>query len=107
MVKEISGDVLKSWIDSGKSLTIIDARSQRDYKKGHIAEAVSLLNMDVEKRKNEITKFVEPVIVYSNDENCPASGYVAEKIEKLGLKEVYNYNPSYKDWIERGYPVVK
>jgi hypothetical protein len=27
--------------------------------------------MDVEKRKNEILKFVEPVIVYSNDENCP------------------------------------
>ena len=107
MVKEISGDVLKSWIDSGKNLTIIDARDMKDYKKGHIAKSVSLLNMDVEKRKNEITKFVEPVIVYSNDENCPASGYVAEKIEKLGLKEVYNYNPSYKDWIDRGYPVVK
>ena len=107
MVKEISGDALKSWIDSGKNLTIIDARDLSDYKKGHIAEAVSLLNMDVEKRKNEIIKFVQPVVVYSNDENCPASGFVAEKIEKLGLKEVYNYNPSYKDWIEKGYPVVK
>ena len=49
MVKEISGDVLKSWIDSGKNLTIIDARDLSGYKKGHIAEAVSLLNMDVEK----------------------------------------------------------
>lgn len=107
MATVINGDVLKSWIDSGKKLTIVDARDLKDYKKGHIAEAVSLLNMDVEKRKNEITKFVEPVIVYSNDENCPASGYVAEKIKKLGLKEVYNYNPSYKDWIDRGYPVVK
>ncbi|HEY5500842.1 MAG TPA: rhodanese-like domain-containing protein [Candidatus Humimicrobiaceae bacterium] len=107
MVKEISGDVLKSWIDSEKNLTIIDARDLRDYKKGHIAEAVSLLNMDVEKRKNEIIKFVQPVVVYSNDVNCPASGYVAEKIEKLGLREVYNYNPSYKDWLEKGYLVIK
>ena len=107
MVKEISGDILKYWINSGKNLTIIDARSFKDYKKGHIAEAVSLLNMDVEKRKKEIIKFIQPVIVYSNDENCPASGYVAEKIEKMGLREVYNYNPSYKDWIEKGYPVVK
>ena len=107
MVKEISGDILKYWINSGKNLTIIDARSFKDYKKGHIAEAVSLLNMDVEKRKKEIIKFIQPVIVYSNDENCPASGYVAEKIEKMGLGEVYNYNPSYKDWIGKGYPVVK
>ena len=45
MVKEISVDVLKSWIDSEKNLTIIDARDLRDYKKGHIAEAVSLLIM--------------------------------------------------------------
>ena len=50
--------------------------------------------MDVEKRKNEIIKFVQPVVVYRNDENCPTGGYVAEKIEKLGLGEVYNYNPS-------------
>ena len=107
MVKEISADILKSWIDSGKSLTIIDARDPKDYKKGHIADALNLLNMDVQKRSSEVKKFIQPVVVYSNDENCPASGYVAEKIEKLGLDEVYNYNPSYKDWIEKGYPVVK
>src|SRR5665647_3674247 len=107
MVKEISGDILKSWIDSEKNLTIIDARDIGNYKKGHIAGAVSLLNRDVENRKNEIINFTQPVVVYSNDENCPASGFVAEKIEKLGLKEVYNYNTSYKDWIEKGYPVVK
>lgn len=107
MVKEISGDILKSWIDSEKNLTIIDARDIGNYKKGHIAGAVSLLNRDVENRKNEIINFTQPVVVYSNDENCPASSFVAEKIEKLGLKEVYNYNPSYKDWIEKDYPVVK
>ncbi len=107
MVKEISGEILKSWIDSGKKITIIDARDVKDYKRGHIVGAISLMNKDVEKRKNEIFNFIQPVVVYSNDENCPASGIVAEKIEKIGLKEVYNYNPSYKDWIEKGYPVVK
>ena len=107
MVKEISGEILKSWIDSEKKITVIYARDVKDYKRGHIAGAISLMNKDVEKRKNKIINFIQPVVVYSNDENCPASGIVAKKIEKIGLKEVYNYNPSYKDWIEKGYPVVK
>jgi rhodanese-related sulfurtransferase len=107
MVFDIDGKTLKEWIDSGKKITIIDARDPLDFKKGHIINAVSLLNSEAENKAAKILKKDVAVVVYSNDDKCPASGLVAEKLDKLGYAPVYNYNPSYADWVSLGYPEVK
>ncbi len=107
MVQNIDGKTLKYWIDTKKELIIVDARDPKDYKKAHIPGAISLLNLEVEKKASKILKKDIPIVVYSNDENCPASGIVAKKLENLGYSPVYDYNPSYADWINLGYPVEK
>ncbi len=106
MVLEMDGNTLKAWIDDEKKMVIIDARDKRDYKKAHIPKSISLLNSEVEKRADKLLESGLPVIVYSNDENCPASGLVAAKLDKMGYNPVYDYNPSYADWVKRGYPTV-
>ena len=106
MVHKIDGDTLKSWMDEKKKMVIIDARDPEDYKKAHLPGAISLLNAEVEQKAGKIIQEDLPIIVYSNDENCPASGLVSKKLDGMGYGPVYDYNPSYADWIKRGYPVV-
>ena len=106
MVLEMDGKTLKSWMDDKKEMVIVDARDKKDYKKAHIPSAISLLNSDVEQDAIDIIESGLPVIIYSNDENCPASGLVAAKLDKMGYNPVYDYNPSYADWVKRGYPTV-
>ncbi|MBN1298595.1 MAG: rhodanese-like domain-containing protein [Actinobacteria bacterium] len=107
MVLDIDGKTLKAWMDSKKDMIIVDARAPQDYKKARIPGAVSLLNADVEKKAEVLLKKGVSIIVYSNDENCPASGLVAKKLDSLGYSPVYDYNPSYADWTGLGYPVQK
>jgi rhodanese-related sulfurtransferase len=102
----MDGITLKSWMDEKKKMIIIDARDPEDYRKAHIPGAVSLLNAEVEEKAEELIQRGLPVIVYSNDENCPASGLVSKKLDDMGYNPVYNYNPSYADWVKRGHPVV-
>lgn len=106
MVLDMDGITLKSWMDEKKKMIIIDARDPEDYRKAHIPGAVSLLNAEVEEKAEELIQGGLPVIVYSNDENCPASGLVSKKLDDMGYSPVYDYNPSYADWVKRGYPVV-
>ncbi len=105
MVFDIDASSLKDWLDEDKEMIIVDARDPEDYKKGHIPKAISLLNSEVENKAQSFLKKGIPIVVYSNDENCPASGLVAEKLISLGYKPVYNYNPSYADWVSKGYPI--
>ena len=107
MVKNITALTLKKWIDSNKKITLIDARDLKDYHRGHIKGAISLLLSRVNADAGKILKPDVPVVVYSNDINCPASGLVSEKLDSMGYGPVYNYNPSFADWVNHKYPVVK
>ena len=107
MVKDIDASTLKKWIDANKDFILLDARDTKDYQKGHIKGAISLLLSDIDKRAGEILKRNTPIVIYSNDINCPASGLVSEKLDILGYGPVYNYNPSFADWVNHNFPVVK
>ena len=106
MIKEIDGPTLRKWIIN-KDIVLVDARDPKDYLEGHLPGAISLLLKDIERKAEDILEKNVPIVVYSKDANCPASGLVAEKLEKAGLTDIYNYNPSYADWVERGYTVEK
>lgn len=107
MVKDIDASTLKKWIDTNKKFILLDARDPKDYKKGHIKGSVSLLLSDVDRQAGKILKPDKPIVIYSNDINCPASGLVSKKLDILGYGLVYNYNPSFADWINHNFPVVK
>ena len=105
MVKDIDAKKLKEWMDSGKDFVLIDARDPANYKKDHLPGARSLLLSDIDEYASGILEKDKTIVVYSNDINCPASGLVSNKLEGMGYGPVYNYDPSYGDWVERGYPL--
>ncbi|KYC46613.1 MAG: molybdopterin biosynthesis-like protein MoeZ [Candidatus Methanofastidiosum methylothiophilum] len=107
MVKLIDGPQLKSCLDSGKKINLVDARDPLDYVKSHLPGAVSILRSEVNKKALLILEKGRPTVVYSNDAECPASGLTAKKLEEIGFSPVYDYNDSFADWVKRGYEIIK
>ena len=107
MVKDIDAEKLKHWIDAGKDFILIDARDPANYSKDHLPGAKSLLLSDIDRYASGMLKKDKVIVIYSNDINCPASGLVSEKLDGMGYGPVYNYDPSYSDWVEKGYPLEK
>ncbi|UCF31408.1 MAG: rhodanese-like domain-containing protein [bacterium] len=105
MVLPIAGPDLKGKLDRRDDIVIVDARAREDYLIDHIPGAFSLLNMEVEQKAEGLLPRGVPVVVYSNDADCPASGLVAGKLDGMGFGPVFDYNDSYADWKERGYPL--
>jgi rhodanese-related sulfurtransferase len=79
MVRSITGPDLKAMLDRGEGVVLVDALLPRGV----------------------------AVVVYSNDASCPASGLVAAKLNSLGFDPVFDYNDSYADWKDRGYPLER
>jgi rhodanese-related sulfurtransferase len=105
MVHKLDGETLKRWVDAGERMVILDGRAEEDYAVSHLPGAISLLNTDVQEKAEVMIPKGVKVVVYSNDADCPASGLVAGKLDKMSFGPVYDYNDSYKDWVSRGYPL--
>lgn len=106
-VERISFEDFKALFDSGKSMTILDARARESYQLGHIQGAISLpwkpeLTMaDVEELSQN-----KSIITYCDCGPGEADGAdVARQLIKMGFKDVKTLaHPSIDGWIEKGYP---
>ncbi len=105
MVELVDAARLKTLMESGEPMVIVDARAEEDYERDHLPGAVSLLNREVEEKAQGLLARGVKIVVYSNDAACPASGLVAGKLDAMGFGPVFDYNDSYKDWVSRGYPL--
>lgn len=47
----------------------------------------------------------QPIVVYCQDADCPASQKAGQKLDDLGYKEVYDYEAGKQDWKEAGLQV--
>ena len=107
MVETIDAVVLKKMMDQDEEIILVDGRAEENYTLDHLPGAVSLLYADVKRLAPERIRKGVPVIAYSNDADCPASGLVAHELDAMGYGPVYDYNDSYQDWVSRGYLLEK
>lgn len=85
----------------------IDARSEDEYKRGHIKNAINIPVLKIEDKIGELSKDKQ-IIVYCNGSHCSQSFLVAEIIIKYGFKKVYNIGGGgIFEWEYKGYPVIK
>ena len=88
--------------ETGKELQIVDVRSPREWKGGHVPGAKHFYLGELRKRANELDKS-KPVAVY-----C-ASGYRASIgasiLQQEGFSEVSNVPGSWNAWRKAGLPV--
>ena len=105
MADTITKEELKAEIETGGSLLLLDVRDTPDYEKEHIVGAVHLLIADMEEQRVKALAHPDDlVVVYSQDNRCPAKFIAAEKLRGFGFSNVKAYPGSWKEWKEAGFP---
>ncbi|EKD82372.1 MAG: rhodanese-related sulfurtransferase [uncultured bacterium] len=97
---------LKTLIDSGVPLIILDARSGKYDDGKRIAGALSL---NAESKAEEIAKVLPKkdalIVTYCANLKCPASNALYKHLKSLGYSNLIEYPEGIQGWIEAGNPV--
>jgi rhodanese-related sulfurtransferase len=108
MHRQIHAEQLKSWYDQEKSMIVLDARSKKYFDGTLLPHAKWLPSESTEQEiKAAIPSKNDLIVVYCLGVECPASGWLYEKLISLGYKNVYEYHEGLEDWVQRGYPTEK
>lgn len=91
------------------ALVVIDARKQEEFIKGHIENAVSLLDttMSEEALAQHVPDKATPLLFYCNGERCLRSSNAARKAIDWGYSKVYWFRGGWVEWREKQLPVAK
>ncbi len=106
MPAEITGGELKKMLDSGGEIVLLDVRDTQEYLKERLPGAEHMLISDMDKEGLERFDRDVLIVTYSEDYDCPASRIAAEKLEESGYRAL-NYQGSFEDWKESGYPTER
>jgi rhodanese-related sulfurtransferase len=86
----------------------LDARSEEEYKDGHIAGAESFPVPSPLSRKKEFFLRVPKdqfIITYCVRKSCPAAKSLAMELRYRGYKNCFVYTGGWEEWKEAGMPV--
>lgn len=105
-VASVNTSGLKTLIDSGVAMTILDARSGKWDDGKRIPGALSL---NSESKPEEIAKVLPNkealIVTYCSNTKCPASHALYEHLKKHGYTNLLEYPEGIQGWIEAGNPV--
>ncbi len=102
--KNVSAFEAKHMIDDQQVHIILDVRTDVEYARSHIRDAVLIPLMVLSKRVHELKKDQRILVYcYKGNRSKTACEYLASK----GFKHIYNMLGGIDSWIEEGYEVVK
>lgn len=100
--EKVPGEV-KTSIDKGEKVQIIDLRKPERFAEGHIPGSVNILLADLEANLHRLDREV-PSVVYCYDYLCRLATHAALRMAKAGF-EVSELIGGYDGWVDRGYKV--
>jgi rhodanese-related sulfurtransferase len=97
----VSAEWVKSQIDGGKKMTLVDARPKRaKYDKGHIPTAISIPDTHFDKFKDQLPEDKDQLVVfYCGGLHCKLSHKSAAKAISLGYTNVKVFAEGYPAWV--------
>lgn len=104
----VTAEELVELVFSKPDLVIIDARMNSEYAKGRIEGAINMLNTSM--RREDLERVVPdrttPVIIYCNGERCLRSSDAVKKAMEWGYRNVFWFRGGWREWTEKGLPVI-
>lgn len=102
----IQAEQLKAWYDQNQSIVVLDARST-PYFDGTLLPGALWVSYETSEAAIEalIPNKSEHIVVYCWSVDCPASGWLYDKLTAMGYQHIYEYREGLSDWLHRGYPV--
>ncbi len=105
-VRETNVDAVKTRIDRGEKILLIDVREESEYAKDHLPGAIHLgkgiIERDIEARVPELNA---EMILYCG--GGFRSALAADNLQKMGYTNVISMDGGIRDWREKGYPLTK
>lgn len=103
MLRTIERDELKRLMDSGNALALVNVLDKSDFENEHICGSINIPVDEIEKEATKLIHKGEVVIVHCAGTMCTASEMAAEKLEKLGYKNVRRFVGGIEEWKKAGY----
>ncbi len=106
VVKVIDVDQLKTWIDQGKKMLLVDSRVAPEYKESHIPTAINIPTPVMDQHREKLPKDLSyPLVFYCNGwPDCKKSHDACSKAVQWGYKQVYWFRDGIPIWQAKGYP---
>ena len=105
-IKETPVTQLKTWLDSGQKLVLIDVREDSEWQAGHAASATHIGRGTLER---EIEKAVpdkaQRVVLYCH--SGARSALAADTLQKMGYTNVFSLAGGYAGYQDAGFPSQK
>lgn len=91
------------------TLVIIDSRKDKEYSKGHIEGAVSLLDtlMTADKLAKYAATKNTPLLFYCNGSRCLRSSNAVSKALRWGYSNLYWFRGGWVEWRDKKLPIAK
>ena len=104
LINQVNSDELLDFIDINNAV-LVDVRTQDEYSSGYIENSINIdyLSNDFSKNVEKLNKNI-PIVLYCR--SGKRSSLSANKLSKLGFKEIYNLQGGILEWIELGNSVV-
>jgi len=96
--------LLSSVVAFNQPVLWVDARSQGQYEKDHVPQAVLLNEDDWERQFSAVVQrwqTGQPVVVYCDSQECQASRSVAKRLRESGIAPVYVLKGGWQAWLDR------
>ena len=106
MIPRISRDTLHRMMEQGEDFILIDTLPATIFRKSHLPGAINIVSDDiVTADPRQISDQEATIVVYCANGPCRRSDLAAERLIKLGYRNVLDYHEGKADWIEAGLPV--
>jgi len=103
-INQMNSDELLDFIEINNAI-LVDVRTQDEYNSGYIENSLNIdyLSNDFSENIEKLDKNI-PIILYCRSGR--RSSMSANKLSKLGFKEIYNLDGGILKWIETGNNVI-
>ena len=106
MTATITRDEIKSRLDSGDAITLVEALPAKFYDEAHLPGAINIPHDQVRELAPALLPDRHaPIAVYCASTECNNSKIATDLLRSLGYTDAREYVAGKKDWIEAGLPV--
>jgi rhodanese-related sulfurtransferase len=105
MYPSVTREELKTLLERGEDIAVLDARDTEESEKAHIRGSVNIPVDLIERDARSVLKLSDHVITYSRDSECALSAVAADKLTTIGFEYVMRYTGGIEDWTKAGEPV--
>lgn len=108
MVSKIDRTEIKSKLDAGEDVVLVEALPEKYFVDGHLPGAINLPHDQVDALAGSLLPNKDAaIVVYCASAPCKNSGIAADRLAALGYRNVRDYHEGKEDWAEAGLPLER